>query len=126
MNNQPVTIGITMGDPSGIGPEIILKSYEHRRISNKRIVVIGDFNVMSKAFNLVRPASFKLHRISEIRECDFTPSCLNILDIQIINMTEFLPGRLQAASGSAAYECIRIAVDLAENRNHRCHSNCPS
>ncbi len=116
MNNQSLTIGITMGDPSGIGPEIILKSYENRRTSNKRIIVIGDYNVMTKAYDLVRPASFKLHRISDIRECDFTPSYLNVLDIQIINMTEFLPGRLQAASGSAAYECIRIAVNLAENK----------
>ena len=43
--NKPV-IGITMGDPSGIGPEIILKSFQKPAIRNKKLIVIADYKVM--------------------------------------------------------------------------------
>ncbi len=32
IKNNPITVGITMGDPSGIGPEIILRSFENSEI----------------------------------------------------------------------------------------------
>ena len=58
-----ITIGITMGDPSGIGPEIILKSFEKSVIRNYRIVVIGDYNIMQAMYDILKIKSFKLHRI---------------------------------------------------------------
>ena len=41
-----IICGITMGDPSGIGPEIILKSFEKAIIRNKNPIIIGDYNIM--------------------------------------------------------------------------------
>jgi 4-hydroxythreonine-4-phosphate dehydrogenase len=41
---KPV-IGITMGDPSGIGPEIILKCFEKPAVRNKKVLVIGDYEI---------------------------------------------------------------------------------
>ena len=111
------TIGITMGDPSGIGPEIIIKSFENSEIRNNRIVVIGDYNVMRAAAKLLKIKSFKLNRIHHIQDGIFQPGVLNILDLSLVNMNELQPGKVQAASGNAAYECIRKAVELAKNRD---------
>jgi len=114
--NTPI-IGITMGDPSGIGPEIILKSFENAEISNSRIIVIGDYNVMMAAYLLLKIKSFKLNRVLNIRECLFNYETLNILDLHLIDMNELIPGKVQAISGNAAFECIKEAVELVQKKD---------
>lgn len=117
ITEKAITIGITMGDPSGIGPEIILKSFQNRKLRNSRIIVIGDFNVMLAAYKMLNIKSFKLNRILNPRESLFNSGLLNILDLQLVSMKELQPGRVQAISGNAAFECIRTAVDLAKNND---------
>jgi len=113
-------VGITMGDPSGIGPEIIMKSYERRGIRKLKIVVIGDFGVMLAAYNMLNIKSFRLNRIENINECIFNNELLNILDLKLIGKKELHPGKVQAVSGNAAFECIRIAVELV--KSHSIHT----
>jgi 4-hydroxythreonine-4-phosphate dehydrogenase len=112
MEDTPI-IGITMGDPSGIGPEIILKSFLNPEIKNCRIIVIGDFEVMLLAYNILKIVSYKLIKITDVHECLFNDQRLNILDVHLVNIHELQPGRLQASSGNAAFMCIKKAVELA-------------
>lgn len=116
IRNKRLTIGITMGDPSGIGPEIILKSFSKSSIKKNRILVIGDFNIMQAALSILKINSFELKRVRSVTECVFNERTLNILDLPLINMKEFQPGKVQAASGNASFECIRKAVDLVKNQ----------
>jgi 4-hydroxythreonine-4-phosphate dehydrogenase len=111
------TIGITMGDPSGIGPEVILKSFKNSEIRSNRIIVIGDYNVMLAAYNMLKIESYKLNRVNDVTECIYSHELLNILDLHLIDMNELQPGMVQAVAGSAAFECIRKAVDLAVNKD---------
>lgn len=111
------TIGITMGDPSGIGPEIILKSFEKPVIRNNRIVVIGDYNIMQAVHDILKIKSFKLRRIFNVSDCLFNNQLLNILDLHLVDLQEFRPGIVQAKSGNAAFEAIRKAVELARNKD---------
>jgi len=110
-------IGITMGDPSGIGPEIILKSFERSAIRKNKIVVIGDYGIMQTAFDLLKINTFKLNRISDVNESIFDQGTLNILDLQIAGLREFNPGKVGAISGNAAFEAIRKALELAQNKD---------
>ncbi len=114
---KPLTIGITMGDPSGIGPEIILKCVQNNRFGNHRLIVIGDYLVMQRAHDLLQIESYKLHRISDIGECLFTTGTLNILDLHLVTLNDFHPGRVLAASGNVAFQCIRKAVELARDKS---------
>ena len=116
IKKKKTIIGITMGDPSGIGPEIILKSFEKSTIRNCKIIVIGDYNIMQSMYNILKIKSFKLHKIPDIHECLFDKFVLNILDLQLINMDDFRPGIIQSASGKTAFEAIRKAVELAKNK----------
>lgn len=113
-------IGITMGDPSGIGPEIILKSYERKSIRKIRIIVIGDYNIMLSAYNMLNIKSFSLNRVENISNCIFNNAVLNILDLKLIGKNDFHPGKVQAVSGNAAFECIRKAVELV--KDHSIHT----
>ena len=116
IRKNPKTIGITMGDPSGIGPEIILRSFEKLLIRNNRIVVIGDYKIMKAIYDILKIKSFKLHRILDVHECLFNSGVLNILDLQLVGRESFYPGTVQAISGNIAFEAIRKAVELAKNK----------
>lgn len=111
------TIGVTMGDPSGIGPEIVLKSFENNVIRKSRIIVIGDYSIMRAAYNMLKIKSFKLNRIFNVSECLFDYEVLNILDLHLINKAELQYGKVQAVAGSAAFESIRKAVELVKNKD---------
>lgn len=113
INKNRITLGITMGDPSGIGPEIILKSFERKRLRKNRIMVIGDYKVMQKAYNILNINSYKLNRIIDTDEYSDEKDILNILDLHLINLKKLIPGRIQISSGNAAFEYIRKAVELA-------------
>ena len=116
IRKEEVIVGITMGDPSGIGPEIILKSFENEGIRKSRVVVIGDYKVMMKAFILLNIKSFRLNRVLNISDCIFSQELLNVLDLGLITLDELHPGEVQAISGSAAFECIKRAVELVKNK----------
>jgi 4-hydroxythreonine-4-phosphate dehydrogenase len=107
------TIGITMGDPAGIGPEIILKSFANPVIRKNRIVILGDFNVMQAAHHILKVSSFSLLRITGLQEVTFSPDVLNILDLNLIDIKDFTPGIVNPVSGKAAYLAIHRAVELA-------------
>jgi len=116
-NKRKPVIGVTMGDPSGIGPEIILKSFSDAEISNSRIVVIGDFNIMKSAYDMLKISSFRLNRTDEISDCIFGNEVLNILDLGLMETSQLLTGKVNAASGSAAFESLKKAIGLANNKD---------
>jgi 4-hydroxythreonine-4-phosphate dehydrogenase len=116
IKKNTITIGITMGDPSGIGPEIILKSFEKSTFRSNKIVVIGDYNIMQAMYDILKIKSFVLHKILDIHECLFNYGILNILDLQLVNMNYFRPGIVQSVSGKTAFEAIRKAVELAKKK----------
>ena len=68
MKNFETPLAITMGDPSGIGPEIILKSVVETKLNN--FVVFGDslvFDSLIKSLGL----PLKINKISELSEAIF-------------------------------------------------------
>lgn len=116
IRKEKAKIAITMGDPSGIGPEIILKSFERPAVSNSGVFVIGDYNVMKAGYDSLKIRSFILNRISDINEFSDSNRVLNVMDLKLINMKELCPGKVQSISGNAAFEAIKKAVDLAKNK----------
>jgi 4-hydroxythreonine-4-phosphate dehydrogenase len=115
-DKKRIVSGITMGDPSGIGPEIILKSYENAEVRNSTVVVIGDYNVMIAAYKLLPDKNFQINKVLTISDCIYSPEVLNILDMGLIRPEEFEPGTVNARSGNAAFHYIRKAVELVESR----------
>jgi 4-hydroxythreonine-4-phosphate dehydrogenase len=112
MTKKEPVVGVTMGDPSGIGPEIILKSFLDPEISKLKIIVTGDFQVMRASWEMLKVNSFKLNRVSSVSECEFSDQVLNIFDLRLIDQASFLHGTVQAQAGHAAFECIKKAVEL--------------
>ncbi len=119
-NRKIPLIGVTMGDPSGIGPEIIIKSFENEQIRNIRLVVIGDFSVMNEAYDLLKPGSFGLQPVYSVGDCTYSKNILNVLDLKLFEGLQFQRGTVNASSGAAAFECLKKAAELA--LNHEIHA----
>src|SRR5689334_3585329 len=108
----PPIIGITMGDPAGIGPEIIVKALAAREVYDMcRPLVIGDTRRLRTAANLAS-ASVKVAALREPEDAAFRLGTIDCLDLAVV--PEDLPfGRLSGVAGDAAYRFIERAVALA-------------
>jgi 4-phospho-D-threonate 3-dehydrogenase / 4-phospho-D-erythronate 3-dehydrogenase len=107
------TLGITMGDASGIGPEIIMKGLGHFEIYDRcRPLVIGDACRLREAARLV-DSGVTVNAIDRPSQARFTPGIADCIDLRLIPAD--LPwGRLSPICGDAAYQFIVRAVELAK------------
>lgn len=112
MEHIPI-IGITMGDPFGVGPEIILKALSASRIYGYcKPIVIGDPQVLSDAAG---PAGWQggLCTISCTDEANPLPNHIDVICPSGLKSSSFSPGSPSAEGGKAAAQCIEEAVGLA-------------
>ena len=106
-------LGITMGDPCGIGPEITAKALARPEAAAIcRPVVIGSARVFEKAVNLVN-AGLGVHAISTISEAWFRDRVIDELDQDIQDLETLVPGTVDARAGDAAFQDVRKAIELA-------------
>ena len=107
------TIAITMGDPAGIGPEIILKSLATGDLSGCRAVVVGCLQTLRRIQALGITPPVELRSISEVAEALYAPGVVNVIDVPLADPEALKPGLVQAAEGDLAYRCIAKATALA-------------
>ncbi|MBD1382641.1 4-hydroxythreonine-4-phosphate dehydrogenase PdxA [Metabacillus arenae] len=110
---KPV-IGITMGDASGVGPEIIIKALSHSSIYEICTpIVIGDFKLLVRAVQLTESRA-ELHRIADVKESRSQYGIIDCLDIDLL--PHDLPiGAVSSEAGNAAFHFLKKAVNLAQN-----------
>ncbi|GBQ29843.1 4-hydroxythreonine-4-phosphate dehydrogenase PdxA [Gluconacetobacter azotocaptans] len=103
-------LAVTMGDPAGIGPEIVARMFL-RRPAQRRWIVVGDALVMGHALAARDPVA-RVRRIATPAEARFDDGVLNVL---ASSECVALPpvGRVSAESGRAAYAAILTAIRLA-------------
>jgi 4-phospho-D-threonate 3-dehydrogenase / 4-phospho-D-erythronate 3-dehydrogenase len=108
---KPV-IGITIGDPAGIGPEIVLKALADARVhSALQPVIFGDQTVLEQAMaqtGLALPISC----ISKSSEIDPAGVALPLLDAGLIRQPVHM-GRIDGTCGQAAFAYISKAIEWA-------------
>lgn len=102
-------IGITMGDPSGVGPEIILKAYKDDELKGE-FIVIGDYEVMEYC-NILLDYNVNLNRMLEFGS--LKDGCLNILDMGLMKKEKLKIGVISKESGYAAWKYVEAATKLA-------------
>lgn len=109
---QPV-IGITMGDPAGIGPEIIVKALEEDIIWNTCLpFVFGDFGVMEKTIKFLN-SNLKINVTESIDEIVWGGKVINILGLSNLDLKAFSFGSPNRETGKAMVGYIRKAIQFA-------------
>lgn len=111
MDQRPV-IGITLGDPSGIGPEIILKALSDAGIYEMcRPVVIGDSGALSSAWTGSEKAPIR--DIGTLEQARGKSGQIDLLPLSGLNGRDMIPGKPTVEGGKAMVAYIRRAVELA-------------
>jgi 4-hydroxythreonine-4-phosphate dehydrogenase len=108
-------IAITMGDPAGIGPEVIVKAFSDSKLYREcRPIVIGDANYLVATAKQFAP-TLSIRPITSIDEAEFDSKSLVVLDLNNVQSHPLSP-EASAVGGQATVEYIRKAVDLAMAR----------
>ena len=132
--NRPI-LGITMGDPSGNGPEITVKALKDPEVYRRcRPLVVGDAKCVEAAIPTVAGVDgLKVHRIHEASEAVFTPGTIDVLDLDVVDLSRRLykKDRKQLARtvgeetleeayrasqimcGEAAFQYVKKVIELA-------------
>jgi 4-hydroxythreonine-4-phosphate dehydrogenase len=103
-------VAVTMGDPAGIGPEIVVKAFADPAFATPA-VVIGDLAMLSRAAGLLdRP--IELRSIDRPDQARPGPGTIDV--IAASDLPADLPvGRVEARAGAAAFAYVERAIGLA-------------
>lgn len=107
--DRKITVGITMGDPSGIGPAIIAKALLKLK-HLAEFVVIGD--------------RWVFNRIRRTRTAHSVPR-INFVDLNNVSRKNFRFGKVRAEYGRASIEYLDKAMDLIKKKEIDCLVTCP-
>ncbi len=105
-------IAVTMGDPAGIGPEIVARTFAQEGFRNEKpALVVGDPGILERAAKLLELA-LRVNAISVPEEAAFEPGTVDVLAVGEVQKD--LPfGELDARAGDAAFRYVQRATELA-------------
>ena len=106
-------IAVTMGDPAGIGPEIIIKSLVEGELAGSPVVVVGCARTFQRILGLNITPRAELRIIERVADARFAPGVINVIDEPLADVDALQPGVVQAQAGDLAYRCIKRATELA-------------
>lgn len=134
MNMKPI-LGITMGDPSGNGPEISVKALMKPETYERcRPIIIGDAKCMEAATLIVQGAeNLKIHAVKDVKDAEFTYGTIDVLDMDIVDLSKRLYKKdraklavvmsaeeldeayrvSQTMCGEAAFQYVKKVIELA-------------
>ena len=102
-----------MGDPAGIGPEIVVRALSHESTYQKcRPIVTGDAKVMRKTVSLLG-LDLQVNAVDEVKAAKFEYGTIDVFDLKCVDADSFEFGKVAAQCGNAAFVSIRKAIDLA-------------
>ncbi len=105
-------IAVPLGDPAGIGPEIVVKALASPDVNAVcGVVVVGDRSVVDKALEITG-VSLAVREITDPAEGDYSGNTLNLINLNNIQ-GDYAFGVISARCGQAAYDYIAKSVELA-------------
>ncbi len=112
-NSSKPIIAITMGDPAGIGPEIIIKALSLKDTYQKcNPLVTGDAGVIEYYIKRMN-SNLKVNIIEDVSNAIFHYGTIDVYDLKLIDIDKFKVGQVDSASGHAAFESVKKAIELA-------------
>lgn len=107
---QRPKVAVVMGDATGIGPELVVKSLAGKDTRRRcRPAVIGDARVMREALNIAG-LSLKIVQRENWREVSGEEGLLEIFDLHNLDPHDYKMGEVSAVAGKACLEYLEMAV----------------
>lgn len=114
--NPRIRIAITMGDPAGIGPEIIVKALSHMEIYQKCVpIVIGDYEALQDAIHFSK-LELTLLEISEPAEAKGKYGIVEFINLNYLKPGSWVYKENSALCGEAAFQYIIRSITYAKEK----------
>jgi len=108
------TVAVTMGDPAGIGPEIVARALGEGEVrATCWPVVVGDPRLMMRAAELVG-SPLRVRAVRAVRGSGSDPATLDVLPAGEVDPDSLKPGTLDARWGKSSAQCVERAVAAAK------------
>jgi Na+/H+-dicarboxylate symporter len=99
-----------MGDPCGIGAEIILKTFRTKPEYKENSIVFGSFGLM-KFYNDKFRMGYEFNKIEGMQ--DFKTGYINVIDPYPVSIQDITVGKVSAVGGRCAFMYVKTAIDFA-------------
>lgn len=107
-------LGITMGDPAGIGPEILVKALQQKHLYDLCIPIIAaDPEVMRRAVRDIVRADTEINVIASPAEARGEYGSLDVLPLPGVDLGDYALGKVDARCGEAAFRSVETVIRLA-------------
>lgn len=119
-------VGITMGDPVGIGPEIIVKALEDNAIWGIcSPLIIGDSGVMNKSLDLLG-SKLELNIMNEVGNgAKKEARRVDVISLSNLDLNQFIYGKPNKDTGNAMVSYVKEAIHLALGKKIDAIVTCP-
>lgn len=114
MNDRDkATIGISMGDPAGVGPEIAVKALASNDVLEScNALIVGDAWIMQREIKKYAPGRI-MNAVHDVKDCRFESNTINVLDLNMPELKEIRMGEISPIAGEAAFRAIVRIIELA-------------
>ncbi len=114
MTTMKRLLAVTMGDPTGVGPETIARVWCDESLhALARLVVLGHPEIMRRAIRLVHGAA-RVVEVSAVEDADSSTRCLPCLRAGDDRVLSVPAAQVHPAGGQAAYDSVTMACQLAQ------------
>jgi 4-phospho-D-threonate 3-dehydrogenase / 4-phospho-D-erythronate 3-dehydrogenase len=114
IDSERPLLAVTMGDPSGIGPEVVLKALQHAAVYQRcRPLVLGDRRILERAAWWIGGPALRYDLVDDPAAGRYASGVVTLLDLANAVPEACPPGAISAASGRAAVDYVLRACDLA-------------
>lgn len=107
-------IGITLGDPAGIGPEISIKAFAKKNLYERcQPLLVGDACVVEKYLQAHPELDLKLNVIDEPNQGRYVYGTIDLIDLKAVDIDQLAIGEVSAMAGNAAFQYVKKVIELA-------------
>lgn len=107
-------IGITMGDPAGIGPEIAIKALNKAALYDRcKPLLIGDKSVLNHYLEKHPDLNLTVNVVNKPSEGKYTFGTIDLVDLGIVDMQNLPIGEVSKVGGNAAFQYVKKVIELA-------------
>ena len=118
MSQNKINIAVLLGDPSGIGPELVSKLLSEEITNQANIVIIGEKNILENG-NKISGNSHNLKFVEDFNEINFDDGNKFFLDISKGKNHDYKLSECSKESGESVLSALNLALELAkENKIH--------
>ena len=108
-------ISVLLGDPSGVGPELVVRLLNENITNEANIVIIGEKKILEEG-EKITGKKIKLQFVEKFEHIKFDDSTKFFLDISKGTNRVYKRSEVSAESGQSVLEAMDIAMDLAKNK----------